>query len=142
VIPLTLRLTVVDDTASASPESVHAALGTLAHIAAWETRPRPTLAVLGEITGLGSAAATVHREIGERVARHRIDRLVTVGGPHAELISETAHRGGAKDVTHLPDREHLFTLLRENVPFTCVALFTGQRDLGLGDVARALRAVV
>jgi UDP-N-acetylmuramoyl-tripeptide--D-alanyl-D-alanine ligase len=83
-------VTVVNDAYNANPESVAAALHTLAAMAAGGRR---SWAVLGPLGELGEAEAVAHREIGILAARLGVDRLVVVGA-QAEPIHQAATEWG------------------------------------------------
>ena len=70
-------LIVVNDAYNANPESMTAALRTLAGIG--ERSGRPTVAVLGEMRELGASAHEAHAAIGRLARELGIDRLHVVG---------------------------------------------------------------
>ena len=78
-------ITVINDAYNANPESMRAALRTLAELG----RGRRTWAVLGEMLELGDESVTEHDAIGRYVVRLNISKLIVVGnrGPRP------AHRG-------------------------------------------------
>lgn len=71
----------LDDSYNASPESMAAALRTLAEIRQAERR----IAVLGHMAELGPHSVASHREIGEMAAALGLDELVVVGAAAAEI---------------------------------------------------------
>ncbi len=88
---------VLDDTYSANPASMLAALQALDDLAA-SARPYRTLrriAVLGDMDQLGAYEREGHEAVG-RAAAERVDRLITVG-ERAEQIARAARETG-----HLP----------------------------------------
>lgn len=127
-------VTVINDAFNASPESVRAALHTLAKLSAGT---RPAVAVLGEMKELGDSAEAIHEEIGGLVAELALDRLVTVGGPNAELIGSTAQTVGI-DTAHVHDKEQLLALLNADLPDRAIVLIKGAHSLALDTVATAL----
>ena len=80
---------VINDAYNANPVSMRAAIDTLAGIASAERR----IAVLGDMAELGSLAELAHFQLGEQIARARIDALVTVG-PRASRIADGARAQG------------------------------------------------
>ena len=68
-------VTVINDAYNANPESMRAALRTLAELG----RERRTWAVLGEMLELGADAVTEHDAIGRYVVRLNISKLIVVG---------------------------------------------------------------
>nr|WP_254553062.1 UDP-N-acetylmuramoyl-tripeptide--D-alanyl-D-alanine ligase [Kitasatospora sp. MMS16-BH015] len=127
-------ITVINDAFNASPESVRAALASLAHLAAGG---RPTVAVLGEMKELGAAAEAIHEQIGDLVAHHRISRLVAVGGPNAGLIAKAAQRGGVP-AEHVADKSAVLPLIAPALTDRQIVLVKGSNSAALFDVAADL----
>ena len=93
---LTVRpdgISIINDAYNASPESMKAALQTLAHLG---KAGRRTIAVLGEMAELGEYSRHSHDEIGRLVVRYNIDQLVVVGNG-AKLIHMGAMQEGSWD---------------------------------------------
>ena len=86
-------VTVINDAYNASPDSMKAALQTLAQLGRMGTR---TIAVLGEMAELGEFSITEHDAIGRLVVRLNIDQLVVVG-EGAKLIHMGASQEGSWD---------------------------------------------
>jgi UDP-N-acetylmuramoyl-tripeptide--D-alanyl-D-alanine ligase len=72
-------LTLINDAYNASPDSLAAALATLAHLS--QERGGESWAFLGNMRELGESATQAHREIGTLCTELRIDHLVTVNAP-------------------------------------------------------------
>ncbi|WP_043661757.1 UDP-N-acetylmuramoyl-tripeptide--D-alanyl-D-alanine ligase [Nocardia thailandica] len=130
-------VTVINDAFNASPESVEAALVSLAALAA---DTRPSIAVLGEMRELGNSAPALHARIGRCVADLGIDTLITVGGPHAELIATTARQAGSRRVTHIESKDQALALITETLRGRDVVLIKGANSAGLFETAAALVA--
>jgi UDP-N-acetylmuramoyl-tripeptide--D-alanyl-D-alanine ligase len=86
-------VTVINDSYNASPDSMKAALQTLAQLGRMGTR---TIAVLGEMAELGQYSRHEHDSIGRLVVRLNIDQLVVVG-EGAKLIHMGASQEGSWD---------------------------------------------
>lgn len=129
--------TVINDAYNANPESMRAALKSLAAMASG----RRSWAVLGEMRELGEASMEEHDAIGRLVARLEISRLVCVGDAtgvmHAGASSEW--QGGGESI-HVPDVDAAIALLREQVRPDDVVLVKASRSIGLERVAEALLA--
>ncbi len=87
------EVTVINDAYNASPDSMAAALKTLAQISEPGGR---TIAVLGEMSELGEFSGEEHDRIGLLVVRLGIDQLVVVG-PEARRMHITAINEGSWD---------------------------------------------
>jgi UDP-N-acetylmuramoyl-tripeptide--D-alanyl-D-alanine ligase len=86
-------VTIINDAYNASPDSMKAALQTLAQLGRLGSR---TIAVLGEMAELGEFARAEHDSIGRLVVRLNIDQLVVVGDG-AKLIHMGASQEGSWD---------------------------------------------
>lgn len=86
-------ISIINDAYNASPDSMKAALQTLAHLG---KAGRRTIAVLGEMAELGEFSRKAHDEIGRLVVRYNIDQLVVVGTA-AKLIHMGAMQEGSWD---------------------------------------------
>lgn len=86
-------ITIINDAYNASPDSMAAALKTLAQVQAPGTR---TIAVLGEMSELGEFSGEEHDRIGLLAVRLGISQLVVVG-PGARRLHITAINEGSWD---------------------------------------------
>jgi UDP-N-acetylmuramoyl-tripeptide--D-alanyl-D-alanine ligase len=82
----------IDDSYNANPESMRAALATLAEL---ETDGR-RFAVLGEMAELGRESKPGHREVGEAAATLKIDELIAIGET-AATIADAARDAGLEN---------------------------------------------
>lgn len=93
------EITFLDDTYNANPESMIAALRTMASLPVKGRK----IAVLGRMGELGVHAAEGYRRVGE-VAAETVDHLIVVGS-EAAALSESARSCGLTGVTSVPDAE-------------------------------------
>jgi len=128
-------LRVINDAYNANPDSVRAALTTLAGIGR-RTGSR-TVAVLGEMRELGDAASEEHRAVGRLVGELGIDVLVVVG-PDAAEIGEAAKAWVSP--LHARDVREAVDLLRETVRAPDVVLVKASRGAALERVVEGLLA--
>jgi UDP-N-acetylmuramoyl-tripeptide--D-alanyl-D-alanine ligase len=128
-------LRVINDAYNANPDSVRAALTTLAGIGR-RTGSR-TVAVLGEMRELGDAASQEHRAVGRLVGELGIDVLVVVG-PEAAEIGEAAKAWVSP--LHARDVREAVDLLRETVRAPDVVLVKASRGAALERVVEGLLA--
>jgi UDP-N-acetylmuramoyl-tripeptide--D-alanyl-D-alanine ligase len=121
-------VSVIDDTYNANPESMAAAIETLAEAPAATGARR--IIVLGRMGELGSHAPAAHLRTGELAARCGL--TVIAVGDGAEAIAEGA--GGA---LHFPDASKAAKWLREEVRPGDVVLFKGSRAAAVEQVMNA-----
>ena len=102
--------TVVNDAYNANPESMRAALKTLAAMAAG----RRTWAVLGEMRELGDETVAEHDAIGRLAVRLDISRLVCVGEGTRVMHLGASNEGSWGDESiHVPDVDAAIALLAD-----------------------------
>jgi UDP-N-acetylmuramoyl-tripeptide--D-alanyl-D-alanine ligase len=127
-------VTVVNDAYNANPDSMLAALRTLAVMGGGSRR---TWAVLGPMAELGPQADEAHREVGRRAARLAVSRLVVIGsaaaGIHAGAVAE-----GLQASTRVDDLDAALALLRAELAPRDVVLLKASRSAGLERLADAL----
>jgi len=131
-------VTVVNDSYNANPESMAAALRTLARMTA-EPKGR-TWAVLGVMGELGDSGADAHEEIGRLAVRLRIDRLVAVD-EQAGAIRHGARLEGSghgEEPVLVPDVEAAVALLNAELRPGDVVLVKASKVAALWRVADAL----
>jgi UDP-N-acetylmuramoyl-tripeptide--D-alanyl-D-alanine ligase len=104
------RVRIINDAYNASPDSMTAALRTLAQI----TRPDERMvAVLGAMSELGEYAGEEHDRIGELAVRLRIPRIVVVGSEARRMyISAIAEGSWSDEAVFFPDADAAYDYLR------------------------------
>jgi len=132
---LTRGVHIIDDTYNANPDSMAAALRTLAQMPAAGSR----IAVLGRMGELGAQAEAGHRGVGELVAELGIDCLITVGN-EAAITADAAWRGGIAKVRKTGSTEEAAKLLHEFVKAGDVVLVKGSRSAQMERVVEAMQA--
>lgn len=101
---------IINDAYNASPDSMAAALRTLAQIAAPGQR---TVAVLGAMSELGEDAGEEHDRIGLLAVRLNIRRIVVVGADARRLFLAAVGEGSWDgEAVHLPDQDAAFDYLQ------------------------------
>jgi UDP-N-acetylmuramoyl-tripeptide--D-alanyl-D-alanine ligase len=123
-------VSIMDDTYNANPDSMLAALETLAGTAAEGKR----IAVLADMRELGEAGPLEHARIGEAATRLGIGYLLTYG-PLAKGISDSA---GCSFVAHYDQQNMLAEYLAELVSPGDTVLVKGSRALHMNDVVTFL----
>ncbi|MEU6129065.1 UDP-N-acetylmuramoyl-tripeptide--D-alanyl-D-alanine ligase [Saccharopolyspora sp. NPDC047091] len=130
-------VTVINDAYNANPESVRAALKTLASM----TRGKPgrAWAVLGVMGELGDAEVAAHDEIGRLAVRLNIDRLVVVGD-QARAMHQGASLEGSwgEESVLVPDVDAAVALLRDELRPGDVVLAKASKVAALWRVAEQL----
>jgi UDP-N-acetylmuramoyl-tripeptide--D-alanyl-D-alanine ligase len=122
-------LTLINDAYNASPDSMAAALSTLAHLS--QERGGESWAFLGNMRELGESTAQAHREIGTLCAELRIDHLVTVAAP--DYLSGVAE--GSETSVHICENREEAIQLLIHLNRGDVVLCKGSRSEKLEEIA-------
>lgn len=130
-------VTVVNDAYNANPDSMRAALRTLAVMSTGKTRR--TWAVLGPMAELGDDARAAHMDLGRFVVRLDVSRLLVIGSEAAGIHAGAVLEGSwGEESVHVDDVDAAVALLREQVRPGDVVLVKASRSAGLERVAAAL----
>ncbi len=133
-------VTVVNDAYNANPDSVRAALRTLAAMG----RPaggarRRTWAVLGEMLELGDSAAAEHDALGRLAVRLDVSHLVAVGQGARAVHTGAVHEGSwGEEAVFVPDADAAAALLAEQLRPGDVVLVKSSHGAGLRHLGDAL----
>lgn len=127
---------IINDAYNANPDSMVAALKTLATMG----QGRQRWAVLGVMAELGDAATAEHDRIGRMTVRLGIDRLVVVGR-EARAIFEAARLEGlfdSGDAVFVETPDDALAIVRAEAADDAVILVKGSRAAGLESIAEGL----
>ncbi len=125
---------VINDAYNANPESVEAALRTLAAVGSHRTGR--TFAVLGEMAELGDDGPAQHADVGRLAAKLRIAHVVAVGDAARPIQQGAALENSAPDESRwVPDVDAAIALLRSELQPADVVLVKASRAASLERVA-------
>ncbi|OQO92083.1 UDP-N-acetylmuramoyl-tripeptide--D-alanyl-D-alanine ligase [Saccharomonospora piscinae] len=128
-------VTILNDSYNANPESMRAALKTLASM----TAQRRSWAVLGVMGELGADSVSAHDDIGRLAVRLNVSRLVVVGEQAAAMHHGASHEGSwGEESVLVPDTDAAVALLRAHVRPDDVVLVKASKAAELWRVADAL----
>ncbi len=119
---------VIEDCYNASPDSMHAALGTLSRLPSGRR-----IAVLGDMLELGELSDSAHIELGRLAARSGVNLLLCYG-PQCLKTVEAAQKEGLKQAYHFDDKEKLAAFLSRQAAEGDTILCKGSRAMQLEDV--------
>ncbi|MCC9178090.1 UDP-N-acetylmuramoyl-tripeptide--D-alanyl-D-alanine ligase [Arthrobacter sp. zg-Y750] len=121
-------VTVINDAYNANPESMRAALRTLAELGA----ERRTWAVLGEMLELGEDSVTEHDAIGRYVVRLNISKLIVVGtGARAMHTGAVMEGSWGDESTFVETAEDAERILAESLAPGDLVLFKSSNGAAL-----------
>lgn len=114
---------IVNDAYNASPNSMRAAIETLASLV-----PQRKIAVLGDMLELGDTAPKLHEDIGHFLGEHKFAALITYG-ELAKHIAEGARAAGMVEVYPTNSHEEAATALQKAMRAGDTVLFKGSRGM-------------
>ncbi|MET1022543.1 MAG: UDP-N-acetylmuramoyl-tripeptide--D-alanyl-D-alanine ligase [Arthrobacter sp.] len=121
-------VTIINDAYNANPESMRAALRTLADLG----RGRRTWAVLGAMLELGPDSIREHMAVGTQVVRLNISRLVVVGREARSLYVSAVNEGSWGDECVFAETpEEAYELLQAELKPGDLVLFKSSNGIGL-----------
>ncbi|MGM9473233.1 UDP-N-acetylmuramoyl-tripeptide--D-alanyl-D-alanine ligase [Pseudarthrobacter sp. YS3] len=121
-------VTVINDAYNANPESMRAALRTLADLG----RGRRTWAVLGAMLELGADSIREHTAVGTQVVRLNISRLVVVGREARALYVSAVQEGSWGDECVFAETaEEAYAILDAELEPGDLVLFKSSNSVGL-----------
>jgi len=123
-------VTIFNDTYNANPDSMAAALQTLAVARVSGKR----IAVLGDMLELGAVSAREHTRLGREAARIKLDYLLTIG----EETKRTHAAAGKGFAVHYDQKNVLAEYLAELVAPGDAVLVKGSRGMGMEDIVTFL----
>ena len=126
-------ITIIEDCYNASPDSMRAALTTLAGMKAGGRR----FAVLADMLELGDISERSHFEIGKLAGDLKIDVLYCYGNM-ARFIVQGAKQSGMKKCRIFEDKQELAEELKEELKPSDAVLFKGSRGMMLEDIINDL----
>jgi UDP-N-acetylmuramoyl-tripeptide--D-alanyl-D-alanine ligase len=124
---------IIDDTYNANPDSVAAALRTLASMPAAGRR----IAVLGRMGELGAESERGHRLVGEVAAEAHLDGVIGVGD-ETQFITEAAWRGGVEKVLRVENTDEATKVLRSYARPGDLVLIKGSRSAKMERIVEGL----
>ncbi|MGP4033133.1 UDP-N-acetylmuramoyl-tripeptide--D-alanyl-D-alanine ligase [Pseudarthrobacter sp. 1C304] len=121
-------VTIINDAYNANPESMRAALRTLADLG----RGRRTWAVLGAMLELGEDSIREHMAVGTQVVRLNISRLVVVGREARSLYVSAVNEGSwGNECVFAETVEDAYDLLQAELQPGDLVLFKSSNGIGL-----------
>lgn len=128
-------VSLLNDAYNANPESMRAAMQTLADLPAARK-----IAVLGEMRELGEAAESLHREIGQAAGEHGFDQIIFVGA-FAKVMADAAVRAGISvgNIRMCGDAQQAAEVVPDLLSNGDMVLIKASRGLRLERVAEAVQ---
>ncbi|MCI0405559.1 MAG: UDP-N-acetylmuramoyl-tripeptide--D-alanyl-D-alanine ligase [candidate division Zixibacteria bacterium] len=128
-------ISILNDSYNANPDSMRAALATLA-----EQKAARRVACLGDMRELGEKSKALHAEVGKCAAEAKPDLLAAIG-PESKALAEAAVAAGldAKRVLWFADKKEALGFLVDNLQAGDFVLVKASRGTGLDVLVRGLK---
>ena len=114
---------VINDSYNANPESVKAAIDTLA------LRTGPTTLIIGDMAELGQQSKQLHKEIGLYAKQKQITNLISIG-----TDSKQASQAFSKNAAHFDSIKQASILIHKDWNHLGTVLIKGSRSMHLEDL--------
>ena len=134
---LTSGARVIDDTYNANPQSIRAALESLARLKGGGR----TFAILGDMGELGEQEHVAHQSVGRMAAEFEIDRLFALGSNAEAVLAGAREAGLTEEQCHVGvDHEEIAEVLTREVESQDWILVKGSRAMRMERVIESLMA--
>ena len=127
--------TVVEDCYNAGPESMEAAMTTLAG----RSTPGKKYLALADMLELGELSLPAHRKVGRQAARLGFDGVFTTG-EMGRIISDTAAENGLSNTRHFESKEDMAVFLAETLAPGDILWVKGSHGMALETMLKMLYA--
>ena len=136
-------VTVINDAYNANPQSMKAALQTLAQLGRGDAEhpPRRTIAVLGGMYELGEDSIAAHADLGQLLVRLNISHVVAVGDTARPVYTAATLEGSwGEEAAWVPDAEHAEEHLRSVLRPGDIVLLKSSNAAGLNHLGDRIAA--
>ncbi|MCR4278303.1 MAG: UDP-N-acetylmuramoyl-tripeptide--D-alanyl-D-alanine ligase [bacterium] len=139
LLPGIKQTILMDDSYNSSPLAVMSAVHDLAELPIEERSKR--IAALGDMLELGPLSDSAHEELGEAVAKNKVDILVLCG-TLAPAVREGAIRAGMDENTifHFPKSEEAGLFIQHKMKKGDVVLIKGSQGVRMEKISKELMA--
>ena len=134
ILTLKNNITLINDTYNASYESIREALKYITNLPNGRK-----IAVLGDVLELGEFSDTIHKKIGEEVAKQKIDILICCG-QHSKYMCEVAIENGLQIVYYEKNIENVTKRIQKIMKEDDVILLKASNGMKFSNIANELIA--
>lgn len=127
-------VTIINDAYNANPDSMRAALATLASMECSGRR----IAVLGDMGELGDDEVALHEQVGRDVAAANIDLLIAAGPLAAHIASAAQEAGATCAVECAADTAAAASALKQSVREGDTVLLKASRFMGFEQIVKEI----
>lgn len=135
VIDRGAQVRILDDAYNANPQSMRAALQTLA-----SAQREYKMAILGDMLELGPMGPTLHAAVGQVAGECNINCLVAIG-PLAQHMAKAAEKAQVPEVYWFPTKEEAKTQIAKLVKPSTAVLVKASRGMKFEDIVSYLTSI-
>ena len=129
------RITIINDCYNANYDSMSAAIKYLSQIKA-----KRKIAVLGDMLNLGEYSKNLHEKIGEEIAQHEIDILITVGKEVKHTIEKAIELGiNKQNVYNFEKNKEAIQLLKDILKPEDAILVKASNAMKFNEIVEAIQ---
>ncbi|MDN4593157.1 UDP-N-acetylmuramoyl-tripeptide--D-alanyl-D-alanine ligase [Polycladomyces subterraneus] len=126
----------INDAYNANPTAMIAGLRVLKQIGS----SRPTVAVLGNMSELGTLSVSGHRKVGQTVAALKPTRLITIGSLATHIATSAADHGYPKNrIASFGSQAQAYQYILQSVPAGAILYFKASHNAHLEKLVKKLR---
>lgn len=137
VLPGIKRTVVIDDTYNASPLATLAALNAIVALRGDSRK----FAVLGDMLELGPLSEEEHKKVGQAVAKHKFDVLITVGERSRDIARAAKESGMSEDyIFSFSNTDEAGRFIQNRLEPGDIVLIKGSRGMRMEKVVKEIMA--
>jgi UDP-N-acetylmuramoyl-tripeptide--D-alanyl-D-alanine ligase len=126
----------INDAYNANPNAMIAGLRVLKEIGG----SRPTVAILGNMSELGTLSVSGHQRVGQAVAALKPNRLITIGSLATHIAQSAATHGYPKNrIASFDSQTQAYQYILQSVPAGAILYFKASRNARLENLVKKLR---
>lgn len=128
------HINIIDDTYNASPIAAQKAVETLVDL----SKRKKKILVLGEMKDLGEISASAHTELGEKIAKTKINYLITIGKTASDIAKAAKRAKFNGKIISVKNTKEAIAQIKGLISKNSLVLVKGSRHAHLERIVNAL----
>lgn len=134
------NITLIDDSYNASPDSMRSAIKTLILVGNNTTnRNGKKIAILADMLELGDIAINEHKKIGEYLANHKIDCVITIGELAKNIVIEAVNVKPSIINKSFMDNNSAYEYVKSIIKSNDTILIKGSRGMKTDEIVKKIK---
>lgn len=130
----TKHATIIDDTYNASPIAAQKAIETLVDLG----KNKKKILVLGQMKDLGEISASAHTELGAKIAKTKINYLITIGKAASDIAKAAKQAKFNGKIITVKNTKEAIAQIKRLISKNCLVLVKGSRHAHLERIVNSL----